>query len=83
MLTFNTFPIFDSEMKTILTHCVNQRVCDRKLPYVCKLENKTPGQLFYKNSLAGYRQDGKMSYIMNAFLAVVHGLDQAQKNVKL
>ncbi len=58
--------------------------CADKLAFVCKLKKSktSPNQVYYKHSLADYQQDPKMSYIINAFLAVVYGLDMSQKSVR-
>jgi hypothetical protein len=65
--------------------CITINQCQKKLPFICKLNSDQfkHGQIFYKNSLSDYQQDPKMSYLMNSFLAVAHGLDSAQKNVLL
>ncbi len=66
-----------------LPYCLDINECTDQLPFICKLKKdlKAPKKTYYKHSLADYQQDPKMSYIMNAFLAVVYGLHNAQKKV--
>lgn len=67
-----------------LSYCLDLDKCGQELPYICKLKKDiTSQQRYYKHSLENYQQDPKMSYIMNAFLAVVYGLNNAQKNVNI
>lgn len=64
-----------------ISFCVNMDECNRRRPYICKLATKQNEEYYYKNDLKAYQQDPKMSYIMNAFLAVAHGLDRTQQYV--
>ena len=74
--------------KNNFTYCIELKECNKNLPFICKYElNKTnynytkTAMDVYPDTLQGYQQDPKMSYVINSFLAVVHGLEKAHKKV--
>lgn len=73
--------------KNNFSYCIQFNNCFKKLPFVCKFhpdENKIANKSkldFYPDTLRNYQQDPKMSYVINSFLTVVHGLDRIHKKV--
>ncbi len=62
--------------------CILMHECEANLPFICKLNlDQFRNKKFYKHNLHDYQQDPKMSYLMNSFLALIHGLDAAHRNV--
>lgn len=65
--------------------------CNRKLPFVCKFRHSSSNKIekanhshraeFYPDTLRNYQQDPKMSYVINALLAIAHGLDRIHQKV--
>ncbi|RNA13570.1 Metabotropic glutamate receptor 1 [Brachionus plicatilis] len=66
-------------------YCVKFKNCHSKFPFVCKINTDKIVEKFsgdyYPDSLHNYQQDPKMSYVINALLAVTHGLARIHKNV--
>ena len=65
------------KLRKNVSFCIMLNECDLLLPSICKL--KQSNKKFYKNTLEGYQQDPKMSYLINSFLAVVYGLNIAHQ----
>lgn len=78
----------DSSSNSNYSYCIELKNCNKKLPFVCKIEVNEPkvnssksAVDFYPDSLRNYQQDPKMSYVMNSFLAVIYGLSRVHQNV--
>ena len=75
------------------THCLNYQDCKKEFYFICiyDLHNKnnedvveaTNSNLVYTDTLQDYQQDPKMSYVMNSFLAIAHGLNKVHRKVFL
>ena len=59
-------------------YCIDLSKCDAHLPFICKIKADIKSNI-YTHKLDDYLQDPKMSYVMNSFLAIAHGLDRAHK----
>ncbi|CAF0865551.1 unnamed protein product [Brachionus calyciflorus] len=62
------------------SYCFQQNKCNDKLRVICELKYENINSE-YADSLKNYEQDPKMSYVMNALLSIVYGLERIHKIV--
>lgn len=80
--SFNKLKCMILVAKNQTDYCIEFNECGLQLPFICKVKADKNSNT-YQNSLNDYVQDPKMSYVINSFLAIYHGLDSFQKNICL